>query len=161
MISEFLVAYITIVASDWPRTFFTPKVFLFSISFNRPPRAQTIDDLNLIAIYGETAAQFLAELRNLAWHCDYGRSISDILRDHLVCRINDGKIQQRLLAKKELTLKRTWEIIQAIESADKYPDVGEATACAFKKAECYACRKKGHIAKVCCSKSKLIQQQGM
>ena len=29
---EFLVAYITIVASDWPRTFFTPKVFLFSIS---------------------------------------------------------------------------------------------------------------------------------
>ena len=28
---KFLVAYITIVASDWPRTFFTPKVFLFSI----------------------------------------------------------------------------------------------------------------------------------
>ena len=32
LISEFLVAYITIVPSDWPRTFFTPKVFLFSIS---------------------------------------------------------------------------------------------------------------------------------
>ena len=32
LISEFLVAYIIIVASDWPRTFFTPKVFLFSIS---------------------------------------------------------------------------------------------------------------------------------
>ena len=32
LISEFLVAYITIVAYDWPRTFFTPKVFLFSIS---------------------------------------------------------------------------------------------------------------------------------
>ena len=32
LISEFLVAYITIVASDWPRTFFTPKVFLFSMS---------------------------------------------------------------------------------------------------------------------------------
>ena len=31
LISEFLVAYITIVASDWPRTFFTSKVFLFSI----------------------------------------------------------------------------------------------------------------------------------
>ena len=31
LISEFLVAYITIVPSDWPRTFFTPKVFLFSI----------------------------------------------------------------------------------------------------------------------------------
>ena len=33
LISEFLVAYITIVASDWPCTFFTPKVFLFSIMF--------------------------------------------------------------------------------------------------------------------------------
>ena len=33
LISEFLVAYITIVASDWPRTFFTPKVFLFSIIY--------------------------------------------------------------------------------------------------------------------------------
>ena len=33
LISEFLVAYITIVASDWPRTFFTPKVFLFSIFY--------------------------------------------------------------------------------------------------------------------------------
>ena len=32
LISEFLVAFITIVASDWPRTTFTPKVFLFSIS---------------------------------------------------------------------------------------------------------------------------------
>ena len=37
LISEFLVAYIyiTIVASDWPRTFFTPKVFLFSIYSTR------------------------------------------------------------------------------------------------------------------------------
>ena len=31
LISEFLVANITIVASDWPRTFFIPKMFLFSI----------------------------------------------------------------------------------------------------------------------------------
>ena len=30
LISEFLVAYITIVASDWPRTFFTARLFLFS-----------------------------------------------------------------------------------------------------------------------------------
>ena len=33
--SEFLVAYITIVASDWPRTFFTPKVFLFSMNVTK------------------------------------------------------------------------------------------------------------------------------
>ena len=31
LISEFLVAYITIVASDWPRTFFTSKVFCLAL----------------------------------------------------------------------------------------------------------------------------------
>ena len=42
LISEFLVAYITIVASDWPRTFFTPKVFLFSMIIT------SNDDLNQV-----------------------------------------------------------------------------------------------------------------
>ena len=32
LISESLVAYITIVASDWPHTFFTTRLFLFSIN---------------------------------------------------------------------------------------------------------------------------------
>ena len=32
LISKFLVAPVCNAASDWPRTFFTPKVFLFSIS---------------------------------------------------------------------------------------------------------------------------------
>ena len=32
MISKFLAAPVCNAASDWPRTFFTPKVFLFSIS---------------------------------------------------------------------------------------------------------------------------------
>ena len=42
LISEFLVAYITIVASDWPRTFFTPKVFLFSIQYTHHTQSHTI-----------------------------------------------------------------------------------------------------------------------
>ena len=138
---------------------------------------------------GETAAQLLAELRNLARHCEYGRNLDDMFYNRLMCGINDGKIQWRLLTEKELTLKQVWEIIQAIESADKYADdlqqdvhvksvntkqsqktdkfcyrcggKHQATAYPFKEAECYACRKKGHIAKVCHSKSKVTQQQGM
>ena len=35
LISEFLVAYITIVASDWPHTFFIPKVFLLASIYTR------------------------------------------------------------------------------------------------------------------------------
>ena len=138
---------------------------------------------------GETAAQFLAELRNLAQYCDYGQSLDDMLRDRLVCGINDGKIQRRLLAEKDLTLKRTWEIILAMESADKYAEdlqqnvdvksvnaiktqpqkvdtvcyrcggKHQAMSCPFKEAECYACRKKGHIAKMCRSKPKATQQR--
>ena len=50
------------------------------------------------------------------------RSLDDMLRDRLVCGINEGKIQRRLLAEKDLTLKRTWEIILAMESADKYAE---------------------------------------
>ena len=44
LVSEFLVAYITIVASDWPRTFFTPKVFLFSIIFTKVFLVKRLND---------------------------------------------------------------------------------------------------------------------
>ena len=127
----------------------------------------------------ETAAQYLAELRNLARYCEYGQNPDEMLHNRFVCRINDGKIQRRLLSEKELTLKRTWEIIVGMESADKYADdlqqpgavnlvhvvkgqpqnseklchrcegKHKATACPFKEAKCHACKKRGHIAKVC------------
>ena len=45
LISEFLVAYITIVASDWPRTFFTPKVFLFSIGIQQTMQDKLLGSL--------------------------------------------------------------------------------------------------------------------
>ena len=35
LISEFLVAYITIVASDWPRTFLHPRCFCLACKGNR------------------------------------------------------------------------------------------------------------------------------
>ena len=51
LISEFLVAYITIVASDWPRTFFTPKVFLFSITLY----SHGVKHYNYILIFERTS----------------------------------------------------------------------------------------------------------
>ena len=58
-----------------------PSVIVERIKFNSHFRRE-----------GETAAQFLTELRNLAWYCNYGGSLDDVLCDRLVCGINDGKI---------------------------------------------------------------------
>ena len=54
---------------------------------------------------GETAAQYLAELQNLARYCAYGQNLDEMLRDRLVCRINDGKIQRRLLSENGVAIR--------------------------------------------------------
>ena len=42
-----------------------------------------------------------------------------MLRDRIVCEINDGVIQRHLLSEKELTFKTALEIAQGMESAVK------------------------------------------
>lgn len=44
---------------------------------------------------GESIAEYVAELRKLALHCDY-KDWEEMLRDRLVCGVNDDRIQQRL-----------------------------------------------------------------
>ena len=140
---------------------------------------------------GESIAKFVAELRQLSEFCDFGETLSDMLRDRLVCGIGDTRIQRRLLAEPELTFQKALTLSQAMELADRHtkdlqvastvnpaqihklhkkasssPKSSKDTAavcyrcggkhlanhCPFKEAECHACGKKGHIAKVCKSK---------
>ena len=68
---------------------------------------------------GESVATFVSELRSLAEFCNFGASLDDLLRDRIVCGINHGKIQQRLLAEKTLTLARAIELAQGMETAEK------------------------------------------
>ena len=68
---------------------------------------------------GESVATFVAELRRLAEHCQFGQTLDDMLRDRLVCGITDGRVQRRLLAEPELTLKKALELAQAQETAEK------------------------------------------
>ena len=42
-----------------------------------------------------------------------------MLRDHIVCGINDAVIQCRLLSEKDLTFKTTLELAQSMKSAGK------------------------------------------
>ena len=68
---------------------------------------------------GESVAEFVAELRSLAEFCNFGTSLNDMLRDRLVCGINSSKIQQRLLAEKDLTLDKAVDLALGMETATK------------------------------------------
>ncbi len=68
---------------------------------------------------GETIADFVAELRALAEFCNFDASLNEMLRDRIVCGINSSKLQQRLLAEKELTLVKTIDLAQGMETATK------------------------------------------
>lgn len=67
---------------------------------------------------GETVAAYIAELRRISEHCNYGDTLSEMLRDRLVCGINDSTTQRRLLSEKDLTLDKAHEIAQSIETAE-------------------------------------------
>ena len=61
----------------------------------------------------------MASLHKLSEHCNYGETLPEMLRDRLVCGINNFKIQRRLLAEPDLTLKKAEEIALAMELASK------------------------------------------
>ena len=68
---------------------------------------------------GESVSDYVAALRKLTEFCEFGETLEDMLRDRLVCRINDSRIQHRLLAESKLTFKKALEIAQAMELADR------------------------------------------
>lgn len=74
---------------------------------------------------GQTIASFVAELRRLTEHCGFGTTLDDMIRDRLVCVVNDDHIQKRLLSEPDgsLTLKRAIQLATAMETAVK--DVAE------------------------------------
>ena len=85
-----------------------PSPIVQRFKFNTRTRAQ-----------GETVAAYVAALRELAKHCQYGASLQEMLRDRLVCGVNHEAIQKRLLSEKDLTYKKAYSVAQAIEVAEK------------------------------------------
>ena len=132
---------------------------------------------------GESISTYVAEFRHLSAHCNFEPSLNEILRDRIVCGIEDQKIQRRLLAEPELTFDKAFEVALASESADKNAkdlqpaakvpqdpvyklQVKQPLPCYHcggkhklgdyhhKAAECHNCGKVGHLASVCKSKRK-------
>ena len=67
---------------------------------------------------GESVVAFMAQLRQLSEFCEFGDKLNEMLRDRLVCGINDSRIQKRLLSEPELTPK-AFDLAQALETVDK------------------------------------------
>ena len=65
----------------------------------------------------ESVRNYVAELRKLSEFCDFGDNLDDMLRDRLVCGINDRRIQTKLLSERNLTFDKALEISQATEAA--------------------------------------------
>ena len=69
---------------------------------------------------GESMADFVASLRRLSEHCEFGDGLDDLLRDHLICGCNEDRLQKNLLAKTPPpNFKVAIAMAQAMESADK------------------------------------------
>ncbi len=68
---------------------------------------------------GESVAAFVAELRRLAEFCNYGDKLNEMLRDRIVCGVNNEAIQRKLLAERDLTYDRAFAIAQGSELADR------------------------------------------
>lgn len=87
-----------------------PSVIVSRFNFNTRSRKS-----------GESIADYIVHLRQLAGNCDFGDTLSSMLRDRLVCGVNDEKIQLRLLAEEDtMTFKNAMDIAISMESASRY-----------------------------------------
>lgn len=71
----------------------------------------------------ESIAQFVARLKKLARHCNFGGKLNEMIRDRLVCGIKDRSTQKKLLVESGLTLEKAVKVAVADEAANK--DVAE------------------------------------
>ena len=84
-----------------------PSVTMQRFAFNSRSRKQ-----------GESVATFVADLRRLSEYCEFGDSLVEMLRDRLICGINNDRMQRRLLAESKLSFEKAYELAQAMETAD-------------------------------------------
>ena len=144
---------------------YEPKPLVIAERFHFHKRNQAV---------GESIAEYMAELRKLSTHCEFGTYLNEALRDRLVCGIREVDTQRKLLAVVDLTLKKAMEMAQGAEAAMKNSrslKEGETRVnlvnkvcrhcgktshqekdCRYKDADCHNCGKHGHIAPICRSK---------
>ena len=71
---------------------------------------------------GESVADYVVDLRRLSRNCKFGTSLKEMLRDRIVCGINDTGMQRKMLSRKDLTFDQAFEIATGTEAAAKQAD---------------------------------------
>ncbi|XP_077523179.1 uncharacterized protein LOC144134060 [Amblyomma americanum] len=61
----------------------------------------------------ESVSDYTASLKKLSANCEYGTFLPDLLRDRLVCGINDASMQRRLLEEPNLTFESAVKLLIA------------------------------------------------
>ena len=61
----------------------------------------------------------MAELKRLGEYCEFDDKCNEMVRDCLVCGVNDIHIQNHLLQESKRTYDKAFELAQSVEVADK------------------------------------------
>ena len=118
----------------------------------------------------ESVKEFLAQLRGLSEHCNFGDFLDEAIRDRFVCGLRSHRIQRRLLTEADLTLANATKIAAGIEIADQEADrlktdsvkvevktevcktgkkARNFTSQPTREKSCHRCGKKGHTDDQC------------
>ena len=88
----------------------SPKPLLIAERFRFHKRDQRDD---------ENINTYVAEIKKLSEHCEFGTALNDSLRDRFVCGLYNESIQKRLLVETSLTFEKSLKLAVAMETAMK------------------------------------------
>eukprot|EP00079_Xenopus_tropicalis_P016020 XP_004914327.1 PREDICTED: uncharacterized protein K02A2.6-like [Xenopus tropicalis] len=117
---------------------------------------------------GESVAQYVAVLKKLAEHCEFGDNLNDALRDRVVCGLCSESIQRKLLTESALTYQKAVDIAMSMEAVSResqhLSNSLKVNAMSFAsespKAKCFRCGKSNHTQNECFYKDQLCHNCG-
>ncbi|XP_048580358.1 uncharacterized protein K02A2.6-like [Nematostella vectensis] len=131
-------------------------------------------------VLGEDINAFVASLKQMTEHCNFGEFLPQALRDRFGCGLANESISKKLLCERDLTLEKAVTIAKAMEQAGKGANASHQAHtkprppnlpghispafskwskshrharrdCKFYNAICRICNKRGHISDICMS----------